>query len=206
MTAPLRHWALAEIAADAYRPGYSASLPGDLHYALAPRGDELVVALPGTQPNMAIDWLRDMRIWPSWVRGIGPVHSGFGKAARALWARMAPDLGVHHALVTFVGHSLGAGVGADLAALHAYHRPGVAFRFVGFAGPRSGFCNPWLHRLLAEGVEAVNYARCGDLVPHVPTFPYHHGCKTVTIGRSTGDWIADHAVLRYRDDLRALDL
>ena len=203
----ISHAQLAELAATVYRPSWSASVAGDVHYALLPRGDEMVVALPGTHPEQALDWLRDARFVPVRVRGVGLVHSGFGDGARAAWVRMAPELGVHHSCVTFTGHSLGGALAACLAAIHAYERPGVPFRLVTFGQPRCAFLNPWFHRLLARGVERAIYARRGDVVPDLPFWPFYtHGGRATAIGVSRLDPIADHAIALYAADLAALDI
>ncbi len=201
----IAHSALAEVAATSYRPSWSATVAGDVHYALLPRGAEMVVALPGTHPAQALDWLRDARFLPVLERGIGLVHAGFGRGARAAWVEMAPHLGTDHEIVTFTGHSLGGALAAVLAAIHAYERPGVPFRLVTFGQPRVGFLNPWLHRLIAKAQERAIYARRGDIVPDLPFWPwYTHGARATRIGARWGDPFEDHAIAQYGDDLKAL--
>ena len=201
----LTHAALAEIAATVYRPEWSGVVAGDVRYALLPRDGELVVAVPGTHPADALDWLRDARFLPVRVRGVGLVHEGFGRGARAAWVKMAPDVGTTHDVVTFTGHSLGGALAACLAATHAYERPGVPFRLVTFGQPRCAFLNPWFHGLLAAGVERVAYGRKGDLVPDLPFWPFYtHGARLKRIGASVGDAIEDHSIDRYAADLKAL--
>ena len=78
------HSELAVLAGTVYQPAWSATVAGDVHYALLPRGDELIVVLPGTHPGEALDWLRDARFLPAYIRGIGLVHSGFGDGARGV--------------------------------------------------------------------------------------------------------------------------
>ena len=199
------HSELAELAGTSYQPAWSATVAGDVHYALLPRGDEMIVVLPGTHPGEALDWLRDARFLPTYIRGIGLVHSGFGDGARAAWINMAPDLGVHHSVVTFCGHSLGGALAACLAAIHAYERPGVRFRLVTFGQPRVAFLNPWFHHLLAQGVEAVPWARFCDPVPDVPFAPlYTHGARSRRLGAPVPALIGNHDITRYVDDLKAL--
>ena len=205
----LKHSEIAELAATVYRPAWSATVAADVDYALLPRGDELVVAFAGTHPQSALDWLRDARFLPTRIRGLGLVHDGFGDGARCAWTRMKSDVGLHHSVVTFCGHSLGGALAACVAALHAYDRPGAPFRLVTFGQPRVAFLNPWFHHLLANGVEAVPYARTLDPVPDVPFAPlYRHGARSRPIGVSLGDSpaerIENHAVARYVADLRAL--
>jgi hypothetical protein len=199
----ISHAALAEIASLSYRGPQSRILALGVSVDYDPRGDEIVIAGPGTKD--ALNWVRDLDFWPIWVPGIGPMHGGFARAALEVWADLSPKLRTT-GLATYTGHSMWAAVAADLAALHAIHRPKQPFRFVGIASPRAAFVNPYFGRLLKRGVEAVNYARRNDAVPWVPTLPYHHGCKTIMIGQSTGDVISDHACARYVADLKALNL
>jgi hypothetical protein len=207
----LSHAALAEIAATVYRPGWSGVAGLDVDYALIPHGDELVVAFSGTHPQSALDWLRDARFLPTYIRGIGFVHDGFGDGARDAWAKIAPILGTHHAVVSIVGHSLGGAMAAIVAAIHAYERPGIPFRLVTMGQPRVAFINPWFHHLIAQGVERAIYARALDPVPDVPFAPlYTHGARSIPIGVSVGDSpakrVENHAVARYVADLKALNL
>jgi hypothetical protein len=200
----IAHADLADIAACVYRGPWSGIVAGDVRHALLPRGREIVVALPGTHPREALDWLRDIRFWPARVRGLGPVHAGFGLGANAAWRQMAPELGVTHEIVTFTGHSLGGALALCLAAIHAYERPGAPFRVVTFGAPRPAFLNPWFRARLARGVERVLYRRRGDVVPDVPWPLYGHGARQTTIGRDLGEPIANHAIAQYARDLRGL--
>ena len=199
----ISHSALAEIAATVYRGPWSDTVAADVHYALLPRADEVVVALPGTHPTDALDWLRDISLWPVRVRGVGFVHSGFGLGAQAAWVRMAPMLS-HDKPITFTGHSLGGALAVCLAALHAYERPDTPLRVVSFGAPRVGFLLPWINHRLRGAIEHVHYARAGDIVPDVPTRPYLHGGRLTRIGVSAGDFVANHAISQYAADLKAL--
>ena len=199
----LAHSALAEIAATVYRGPWSGTIDADVHYALLPREDEIVVALPGTHPLDALDWLRDLSFWPVRLRGLGFVHSGFGLGAEAAFSRMAPILS-RDKLITFTGHSLGGALAICLAALHGFERPDVAFRVVTFGAPRTGFLLPWIGHRLRRAVERVEYARQGDIVPDAPTRPYLHGGRLTRIGVSVGDFVANHAIAQYAADLKAL--
>lgn len=199
----ISHGALAEIAATVYRSPWSNTVEADVHYALLPRDDEIVVALPGTHPLDALDWLRDVSIWPVRVRGLGFVHSGFGLGALGAWAQMAPVLS-RSGLITFTGHSLGGALAICVAALHAYERPGVALRVVTFGAPRAGLLFPWLALRLARAVERVEYARVGDIVPNVPMRPYLHAAPLTRIGASAEDVLTNHAISQYVADLKAL--
>jgi len=201
----ISHSALAEIAATVYRGPWSSTVDADVHYALLPREGEIVVALPGTHPLDALDWLRDFSFWPERIRGLGLVHSGFGLGARAAWARMAPILS-RDKLITFTGHSLGGALAIGLAALHAYERPHVPFRIVTFGAPRVGFLLPWISHRLRRAVERAQYARLGDIVPDAPMRPYLHGGKLTRIGVSVGGFVANHAIAQYAADLKTLGL
>ena len=198
------HYALAEIAGLTYRGPQSAVLALGVSVDYDPReGGEIIVAGPGTKN--VINWARDLDFWPKWVPGVGPMHGGFARAALEVWTDLSPKLRAT-GLVTYTGHSMWAAVAADLAALHSVHRPTQPFRYVGLAQPRTALANPCFWHLLKRGVEAVNYARRGDAVPWVPTLPFQHGCKTVMIGKSTGDVVEDHSIARYAADLKALNL
>jgi hypothetical protein len=201
----ITHSALAEIAATVYRGPWSNTVDADVHYALLPRQGEIVVALPGTHPLDALDWLRDFSFWPTWVGGLGLVHSGFGLGAEAAWARMAPILSTDR-FITFTGHSLGGALAIGLAALHAYERPNVRFRIVTFGAPRVGFLFPWIRRRLRRAVERAQYARPGDIVPDAPMRPYLHGGRLTRIGVGLDGFVANHAIAQYVADLKALGL
>lgn len=195
--------ALAEIAATVYRAPWSRQVAGDVRYALLPRPGEIVVALPGTHPADALDWLRDFSLWPVWAQGIGFIHAGFGLGARAAWAEMAPILSTDK-LITFTGHSLGGGLALALAAMHVCARPTTRFRVVTFGAPRVAFLNPGMGRLLRLGGPNALYARAGDIVPNLPLPPlYRHPLPLTRIGVEAGDVLADHAVARYAADLQA---
>jgi pimeloyl-ACP methyl ester carboxylesterase len=202
----ISHAALAEIAGNAYRGPYSGTVALDVQYDLLPRGDELVVAIPGTDPASVLDWIRDARTIPRWIDGLGLVHSGFGGGAAALWRKIDGDMRPR-GLITYVGHSLGGAIAQALGVLHAQRRDFQTFRVVTFGAPRLAFLNRWPARQLALGMEAVAYARDGDIVPDVPMRPlYWHPTRPTRIGVSTGDFIADHSIARYADDLKTLNL
>lgn len=199
----LSHCDLADIAARVYRAPWSRQVAGDVRYALLPRAGEVVVALPGTHPAEALDWLRDFSLWPIWARGVGFIHGGFGRGARAAWAEMSPILS-RDKLITFTGHSLGGGLALALAGLHARDRPAARFRVVTFGAPRVAFLDPGLGRKLSLGGPNALYVRAGDIVPDLPLPPfYRHPLAPTRIGVRVGDFLADHAIARYAEDLRA---
>ena len=202
----LAHSALAVLAGRSYSGPQSGRVALDVRYDLIPRDREIVVVMPGTHPADPLDWIRDLRAFPTWVGPLGPVHSGFGKGAAALWPRLMKDLPAA-ALVTYAGHSLGGALAQGLAALHASRLPEVSSRVVTFGAPRVGFLNPWFGRLARSGYEAVEYQRAGDIVPDVPLAPlYRHPTKPRAIGVSTGNFVSDHSIARYAADLAAKNL
>jgi hypothetical protein len=221
----LTHTALADLAGRSYRGPWSGRAALDCKYDLLPRGaDELVVVMPGTHPADPLDWLRDLSAAPCWVAGVGPVHSGFGRGGAALYDRVSNATAGDPRLISLVGHSLGGALAQMLGALIAARQPERLFRVVTFGAPRVGFLNPWLGHLVRSGVEAVEYARAGDIVPDLPSRPpYNHPTRPRPIGEAVYgtakalalfDEIArigltipaNHSIQRYRYDLAALGL
>jgi len=201
----LSHAELARLAGLSYAGPYSGSAALDVRYDLLPREGELVVVVPGTHPADAIDWIRDCRFLPIWLPGLGPVHAGFGSGAEAIWPKMASVMRTA-GLVTYAGHSLGGAIAQCLAALHAGARPDQPFRVVTFGAPRVGFLNPWFAHRVRRGVEAVGYARNGDVVPDVPMRPpYGHPTWPVRIGVADASFIENHSIARYAADLEKLN-
>lgn len=194
----LSHHDLAVIAQNVYRGPWSGLAALDVKYDLLPRDGELVVAVPGTDPANALDLIRDARALPSWIRGLGMMHSGFGKGAEAAWAIIDGEMR-HDGLISYVGHSLGAAIAEELAGLHAIRRPKQPFRFVGFGTPRAGWLNPHFRRLLRRGLEAVEYRNAGDPVVSVPPrlTGYLHGADGPTLGSALADPRSNHAMGLY---------
>ena len=218
----LSHAALADLAGRSYRGPWSGRAAFDCEYDLLPRGvDELVVVMPGTHPADPLDWLRDISAAPHWVPGVGPVHGGFGRGGEALYGKVAPTIAGDPRLISIVGHSLGGALAQMLGALFAARQPGRKFRVVTLGAPRVGFLNPWLGHLLRQGVEAVEYARAGDIVPELPMGPpFNHPTRRRRIGEAVAGTAkalalfdavarigreipANHSIQRYRDDLAA---
>lgn len=198
----LRHSQLAGIAASVYESPWTATVLLDVHYRVDVRPDETIVALPGTHPQEALDWLRDLDFWPAFVRGIGLCHSGFGKGAAAAWDEMRRPLPADRP-VTFTGHSLGGALALALGSLHAYWRPAVPFRVVTFGAPRVGFLNPLLR--LRKAQEIAMYRRLGDVVPGLPFPPwYRNGGKLRWLGPLNFDPLSAHAIAAYAASLAAM--
>lgn len=220
----LSHAALADLAGRSYRGPWSGCAAFDCEYDLLPRDGELVVVMPGTKPTDPLDWLRDVSAAPCWVAGVGPVHGGFGRGGEALYAKVSRTIAGDGRLTSIVGHSLGGALAQMLGGLIAARQPGRRFRVVTFGAPRVGFLNPWLGHLLRQGVEAVEYARAGDIVPELPKRPpFNHPTWPRSIGAAVNDTAralflfetiarvgreipANHSSQRYRDDLVALGL
>ena len=204
----LAHSALAIRAGRSYAGPQSGRVALDVRYDLIAQPNEVVVVMPGTHPADPLDWLRDLRAWPSWLRGVGPTHSGFGNGAEAIWPRLHA---YHRALpagvvVTYTGHSLGGALALVLTAIHAQRLARVPFRVVTFGAPRIAFLNPWLGHLARSGLEAVEYQRSGDIVPDVPLRPlYRHSTRPLAIGASCGDFVKNHSIVLYAADLAALE-
>lgn len=201
----LTHSQLAEIASTVYQSPWTATVQLNVHFNSQELPDETVVALPGTHPREALDWLRDFSFWPVRVRGLGLVHSGFGLGARAAWIQLAPKLSTER-LVTFTGHSLGGALALCLAGIHAYERPGIPFRVVTFGAPRVSFLNYKFAALLKSSRECAVYGRIGDLVPQIPFKPwYRHGAKTIGLGSVPRlNPLEAHSMAHYATDLGLL--
>ncbi len=222
MSALLSHAELARLAGLSYRGPWSGRVALDCEYDLLPRDDELVVVMPGTNPLDPLDWLRDISAAPCWIAGVGPVHGGFGRAGEALYAKIAPTIAGDPRLLSFVGHSLGGAEALVLGGIFAARQPGRRFRVVALGAPRVGFLNPWLGHLLRQGVEAVEDARAGDIVPELPMRPpFNHPTRPRQIGepvpgtpKALADFLdiakigqaipGNHSIQRYADDLAKL--
>ncbi|MGD0564524.1 MAG: hypothetical protein ABSA66_15715 [Roseiarcus sp.] len=216
--------ALADLAGRSYRGPWSGRVALDCEYDLLPRADELVVVMPGTHPDDPLDWLRDLSAAPRWVKGVGPLHAGFGEGGEALFQRVSEATAAETRPLTFAGHSLGGALAQALAAVFAARAPGRKFRVVTFGAPRVGFLNPWFSHLVRRGLGSIEYARGGDIVPDVPSRPpFNHPTWRRAIGAAVpgtpealsafidiakiGRAICDnHSIQRYAADLAALGL
>ncbi len=200
----LTHFALSQLAAGALNAPWTGTTPDDIHFDLSTQGsDEFVVALPGTRLTDIREWFLDFSFWPTWIPGIGYVHTGFGAGAQAVWAKILPGLPTDK-LITFTGYSLGGAIASCLAAMYAAERPGFPFRLVTFGAPRPAFLNLSFGRLLSLGEEKTFYARNGDIVPDLPSPLYLHGGPQTDIGTSVGNAPQDHLIAYYAKDLKAL--
>jgi hypothetical protein len=197
----LSHAELAHLAGLVYRGPWSGRADLDCEYALLPRDGEVVLAIPGTHPLDALDWIRDLRAWPLWFARVGICHAGFGSGGAAIAARALVALKGETRLITVVGHSLGGAmaliVGARLIAA------GFRVRVVTFGAPRVAFClNLALRRWLRLAEELAEYRRAGDPVPHLPMRPfYRHVTRGIALGVAKIEPIANHAIDLYAADL-----
>jgi len=203
----LSHHDLAVLAGRAYSGPQSAIVALDVHAALLPREDELVVVMPGTHPGDALDWLRDLWAWPAPAAGLGLLHSGFGNGGSALWGRERRNLR-ESGLISYVGHSLGGALAQVMAAHHALERPAQPFRVVSFGAPRVAFlANRRFGRLVRSALEAIEYRRAGDPVPDAPPWPlFRHPTDGVRLGSALPDPIANHSIDRYAVDLAVAEI
>lgn len=219
----ISHADLAVLAGRSYSGPQSGTVALDVRYDLVPRGNELVVVVPGTHPQDPLDWIRDLRAIPRWFPGIGPCHSGFGSGGSALWQRVRLDVASETRRIVYAGHSLGGALALVLAAHHA--ADGLApCRVVTFGAPRVGFLNPYFGRLVRSALEAAEYWRAADIVPDEPwrVMGYSHPTRPIRIGSpvpglSPGDVLVDamklpeaiagnHSIELYASDLKALGL
>lgn len=201
----LAHSELAALAERVYVAPWTDTVDGDVRDLQVSRGGETVVVFPGTHPASALDWLRDIWLAPVHVAGIGRVHSGFGLGARDAFARILPVLAEDRP-ISFTGHSLGGALALACAGLFAYARPGRPYRVITFGAPRLSWFYPALRRRLASAAEAIEYQRHGDIVPNLLPSPlYWRGGRRVRIGESFGDFIEDHAMARYVEDVAKLE-
>jgi hypothetical protein len=203
----LSHHDLAVLAGRAYSGRQSAVVALDVRAALLPREEELVVVMPGTHPDDALDWLRDLWAWPGPIAGLGLLHSGFGEGGAALWHRERRNLR-ERGLISYVGHSLGGALAQVMAAHHALDRPMQPFRIVSFGAPRVAFmANRRFGRLVRSALEAVEYRRAGDPVPDAPPWPlFRHPSAGVRLGSPLPDPIANHSIAHYAADLAAAEI
>ena len=79
-------------------------------------------------------------------------------------------------------------------------------RVVTFGAPRVAFVSNFrFGRLVRSALEAVEYQRAGDPVPHVPTWPlFWRATRGVAIGNALADPIANHSISLYAANLAAL--
>jgi hypothetical protein len=199
----LAHAELARLAGLAYRGPWSGRVDLDCKYDLLPRDGEVVLAMPGTNPRDALDWIRDLDASPWPFPKVGLCHSGFGAGGTALAERALVALKGETRLVTVIGHSLGGAMAVVVAARligAGYHT-----RIVTFGAPRVAFCLNLALWLLLRTADLTEYRRAGDPVPHLPMRPfYRHLTRGVALGAALPDLIANHAIGLYTGDLTAL--
>lgn len=173
------------------------------------RGDEFVVAVPGTV-NLA-QWMIDFSVWPKPFPYIGTYHEGFGLWGLKLAELVLPALPASGRIV-FTGHSLGGQLAQVLAAVYASGKSKCApMRVITFGCPRGAFIgNLTAGGLVRSGLEAASYRNAGDPVCEVPPWPtWKHNVKLTTIGaefHSRAPSMADHAITLYQKNVKDAEL
>jgi len=165
--------------------------------------DKSIIAFAGTDVRQPQDVLRDLRIIPLWSPDLGLSPAGFLKAARRLGYIVLDHLADNRMeSVTLTGHSLGGAVALITAALIARECPGdkKVREVVTFGAPRVG-------RLRTLDCPITQYRYQNDIVPTVPWLMPRPG-KLTQIGdnNTRGNWISDHGIMNYINELRRRDL
>lgn len=138
------------------------------------RQGEYLIAVRGTHPTSAYDWLSNIRIG-----GItGPsgyvVHTGFWRAAQSVLPQVTRQLrGRTPSALHVVGHSLGGAMATLMA--DSLSGIGCKVRLYTFGAPRCGLeahADYLTSRLGEDDIYRVYHDT--DPVPMVPLFPYFH--------------------------------
>ena len=155
-----------------------------------------IVAFRGTKDT--VDWLADLKAWPTDDPVLGMCHAGFLDGADRVFSEVLPVLGQ---TIYVTGHSLGAARAVIFAALcRKAGRPPAAV--VGFGCPRPG--GSTLAGIL-EGTPIRLYRNGLDPVTEVPLgLLYRHPAPLIQIGNanSAHDPIQDHFIASYCAALR----
>jgi predicted lipase len=172
--------ALAQLSASAYTatPTFTAR---DIHAVLTGN----VLAFRGTTKDV-LDWLTDIEVFG--VRKdkqLGTMHAGFLDAGERIFTVARGKLPPHG--VTLTGHSLGGALALVVGALMCVAGKPPAL-IVTFGAPRVGMLK--CRKVLAH-VTIREYRNGNDPVPDVPTWPYQHMVKKLTmIGDKSQDLLA----------------
>lgn len=165
--------------------------------------DKSIIAFAGTDVRQPQDVLRDLRIIPLWSPKLGLCPAGFLKAARRLGYIVLDHLADNNLeSVTLTGHSLGGAVALITAALIARECPGdhKIQEVVTFGAPRVG-------KLRTLDCPVSMYRYQNDIVPTVPwLMPRPSGMIQLGDCNSRGNWISDHGIMNYINELRRRDL
>lgn len=201
---------LAALVAASYSQAPDVNAGHDARAKFVTSGTEFVVLIPGTAT--ALGAMRDLEVWPTWDKTLGPCHAGFLADGRALWSAVLPHIPRGRAIV-FAGHSLGGAEAQILAALH-----GGPCRVVTFGSPRIALDFNLLFRPLVRRAapQLTLYARPDDPVPHVPPAPFYlHAKRNTSIGAavpgSDNEFPVDpvndvnHGIKLYVADLQRLN-
>jgi pimeloyl-ACP methyl ester carboxylesterase len=136
---------------------------------------EVLIAIRGTSPTQARDWLTDARA--GFCRGESghPVHIGFQRT----WESFAGDVrtflrGKNPTRIHCVGHSLGGALATLCADYCAANRAGLVTLYT-IGAPRTGmggFANALTEKVGAENIYRISHA--ADPVTTVPIYPFCH--------------------------------
>jgi len=136
---------------------------------------EVLIAIRGTSPTQARDWLTDARA--GFCRGESghPVHIGF----QSTWESFAGDVraflsGRNPSHIHCVGHSLGGALATLCADYCVANRAGLVTLYT-IGAPRAGmegFSNGLTEKMGAENIFRISHA--ADPVTTVPIFPFCH--------------------------------
>jgi triacylglycerol lipase len=135
------------------------------------KGDDVFIAVRGTDPIVLSAWITNFDIIPL----PNGRHTGFDNAAEVLWAGIRPIVtaataGKPRARLFLTGHSLGGAV-AILTALRASEQALPLVAIYSFAMPRAGtvpFSDAYNSAL---GERTFRFAYGDDIVPMVPPEP-----------------------------------
>lgn len=169
----------------------------DIEFVVVPMRGHIYIAFAGTQEP--IDVVRDARIAPWHVDGLGWVPAGFVKAARKILARISALIIEHHwdvSKIIYTGHSLGGAVALLCAALMARYSNFVA-EVITWGAPTVGSLG------LLKDVLVTMYRNGRDIVPKLPGIPHpRENTRIGSIGRWYRGWFSDHRLNSYKESYR----
>jgi hypothetical protein len=143
-------------------------------YAIINVWGAIVVAVRGTRPSSAADWLINTRAWRRRTEG-GSYHSGFYDEAYAVRPKLEKAIGEKKPIY-FTGHSMGAAVAAVLSQIWA--KDGEVRTPYLYASPRFGT------RDAAALQPRYSYVQPFDVVPHLPPTFSDEGAVTTVLPSS----------------------
>lgn len=146
---------------------------GFIAFGTAQRQGECLIAVRGTEPSSAHDWLSNVHMSGTPGPSGPPVHEGFNNLAHSILPQVWTAIrGRSISTLHLVGHSLG---GATATILADALRGVASIKLYTFGAPRAGTV---LHsQFLSAAIGADNIFRVyhdTDPVPMVPIFPFAH--------------------------------